>query len=66
MNKKRGAKKKCSAETVKRIRYFYYHTSCSISQIARHFDISSGTVDRIINKKGAYDDHQIYINKKRS
>lgn len=51
--KKRG-RKPYSKQLAKDVRWYYKHTSCSITRIAAHFNISFTTVNNMISKTGAY------------
>jgi len=51
--KKRG-RKPYSKKLAKDVRWYYKNTACSVSQIAKHFGISSTTVDHMISRSGAY------------
>lgn len=52
--KKRGRKRALDWEQVKRARWLYANTSCSMERIARHLRVSQGVIQDVIDKKGAY------------
>lgn len=55
--KKRG-RKPYPKELAENVRWYYFNTDCSISQIARHFNISFTTVSNMIDKSGAYSESE--------
>ena len=58
---KRGPKRKLTDEQIVRVWDLYLHSSCSMSQIARHFDVSEGLINRIIDRKPPYNSNDFLI-----
>ena len=50
----RGRKRALDWEQVKRARWLYTNTTCSMERIARHLRVSQGVIQDVIDKKGAY------------
>lgn len=52
--KKRGRKRALTDEQVEHARHLYNTTSCSMDRVARHFHVSQGVIQQVIDRKGAY------------
>jgi hypothetical protein len=52
--KQRGRKRALTDEQVEHARHLYNTTSCSMDRVARHFHVSQGVIQAVIDRKGAY------------
>jgi hypothetical protein len=53
-SKKRGRKPKLSQEEVGHVRWFYANTVMSMADLAFRYEVSPGTIQHVIDRKGAY------------
>jgi hypothetical protein len=58
---KRGPKRKLTDEQIIRVWDLYLHSSCSISQIAKHFDVSPTLINNIVDRKPPYDSNDFIM-----